>query len=200
MKLYDKDDCPFCWKVRIALQEMKLPCEIVTLQANDDRSVLDQYSPQGTTPILVYNDMGLWESGVILEFLVDLSGGALMPSDAQGHAKARLLHVFSDKLVGEGLREVVFEKRSKPEAEWDLGRIAKGEALWRQRLDWLEAELGGREFFLGQFSVAECALYPRFALAEKFGVGVDDRHPNLKHWYGALGSRPSIAASAPKSW
>ena len=200
MKLYDKDDCPFCWKVRIALQEMKMPCEIATLGPDDDRSALDQFSPQGTTPLLVYNDMGIWESAVIIEYLVDLSGGALMPSDAQGHARARLLHVFSDKLVGEGLREVVFEKRSKAEAEWDKERIAKGEAAWRERLDWLEAEIGGREFFLGQFSVAECALYPRFALAQRFGVGVDDRHPNLKRWYLALGSRPSIAASAPKGW
>lgn len=198
MLLYDKDDCPFCWKVRAAAAELGIALEIVAAASEEGKAGVARHSPQGTSPVLVDGDLGIWESAVIVEYLDDLAGGRLLGGDAATRARARLLQVFSDRVVGEGLREVVFEKRSKPQDQWDLERIAKGEALWRGHLGWLEASLGEAEFFLGDFSVAECALYPRFAMAARFGVGVDDRHPSLKGWFERLKDRPSIVASRPE--
>ena len=198
MLLLDKDDCPFCWKVRAAAAELGVALDLVPAASEEGKAGVARHSPQGTAPVLVDGDLGIWESAVIVEYLDDRAGGRLMGGDAETRARARLLQVFSDRVVGEGLREVVFEKRSKPQEQWDLERIAKGETLWRGHLGWLEAALGEAEFFLGDFSAAECALYPRFALAGKFGVGVDERHPRLKRWFGRLHDRPSITASRPK--
>ncbi|MEZ5840123.1 MAG: glutathione S-transferase family protein [Hyphomicrobiales bacterium] len=200
MKLLDKDDCPFCWKVRIAIAELGLDCEIVTPGANDDKSEVNRHSPQGTSPVLVDGDLGIWESAVIIEYLDDLADGRLMGKTPERRATARLYQVFSDRLTGEGLRDIVFEKRSRPEAQWDREKLARAEAVWRGHLGWLEARLGEAAFFLGEFSAAECALYPRLALAEKFGVGVDGRHPNMARWYESLHARPSITSSRPKGW
>ena len=198
MLLLDKDDCPFCWKVRAAAAELGVALDLVPAASEEGKAGVARHSPQGTAPVLVDGDLGIWESAVIGENFHGRPPGPLSGGDAGTRARARLLQVFSDRVVGEGLREVVFEKRSKPQEQWDLERIAKGETLWRGHLGWLEAALGEAEFFLGDFSAAECALYPRFALAGKFGVGVDERHPRLKRWFGRLHDRPSITASRPK--
>lgn len=200
LRLFNKDDCPFCWKVRIALAETKTDYELITLGPDDDRSVLERLSPSATTPVLVNGDGAIWESAVIVEYINERAANALLRGSRAERARARLLHSYADSHIGPHLREVVFEKRSKPKADWDLERIAKGEAGWRSCLDWLETVLRGRDFFVGQFSLAECALYPRFALAERFGVGVDGRHPGLLAWYVGLHARTSCCDSQPIGW
>jgi len=200
LRFFHKDECPFCWKARIALAETGTDYELITLGPGDDRGELDRLSPSGTTPVLADDRLVIWESAVILEYLNDQSGGLLMPTSDHGRAQARLLQAYSDSQIGRHLREVVFEKRGKPEIQWDRERIAKGEAGWRRCLDWLEAHLRRQDFFSGSFGVAECALYPRFALAERYSVGVDGRHPGLLRWYTALSERPSCRATRPASW
>ena len=201
MRLFHKNECPFCWKVRIALAELDWPYDLITLGPDDDRTELRQFTPQDSTPVLVANGHGIWESSVILEFIHDCDGGeALLPTEPSARAQARLLHAYSDGKIGPALREVVFEKRAKPEAEWDLDRIAKGDAAWRERLDWLEKEIGDGPFFVERFSFAECALIPRFGLAERYGVGVDDRHPKLAAWWAEMRERPSALKTRPEGW
>lgn len=117
MRLFNKDDCPFCWKVRIALAEIGREHELTTLGPNDDRGELDTLSPSGTVPVLVDGDAVIRESAVIMECLNDVSDGVLMPGDPVERARTRLLHSYSDRNIGADLREVVFEKRSKPEAD-----------------------------------------------------------------------------------
>ena len=122
----------------------------------------------------------------IIHYLEDLSGSnnTLFPGDLSERNKARSLQIYSNSLIGKELREVIFEKRNKPEQEWDIERINEGELGWRRCLDWLEQQLESTDHFLASgFSVADAALLPRFALAEKYGVGVDQRHPRLHDWY-----------------
>lgn len=199
-RLFHKEECPFCWKARIALAEAGIDYDLTVLGPDDDRGTLNRHSPSGSTPFLLDGDLAIWESAVIVEYAADRAPTALLPADAGARARARLLHSYSDTQVGRSLREVVFEKRSKPEKAWDRERIAAGEDGWRACLDWLDNELNGRRFFAGVFSVAECALFPRFALADHYGVGVDNRHPALKIWFDALCQRPSCAATLPSGW
>lgn len=193
IQLYNKAECPFCLKVRIALAEADIDYELITLGADDDRAILKHLSPSGTMPILKVAELAIWESAVIVEFINDMAADKLLPATPEQQAKARLLHAYSDNQVGTQLREVIFAKRDIPEAEWDWQRINAGEAGWRQCLDWLEQQLAEEDYFAQQFSIAECALYPRFSLAEKYGVGVDEQHPRLQHWYDRIKQRASCS-------
>jgi len=200
LRLFDKDECPFCWKVRIALAETNIEYDLITLGPDDDRTELNRFSPNGTTPVLVQGEQAIWESAVIVEYINDVAPGILLPGEASARAHARLLHRYSDHQIGQHLREVIFEKRAKPEREWDWDRIVKGENGWRGCLDWLEGTLEEQDFFAGPFSMAECALFPRFALADRYGVGVDDRHPRMLRWYTQLCKRASCAVTRPAAW
>jgi len=199
--LYERTDCPFCWKVRLALTELGLEYEIVATRLGEKHPELIRLSPTGTVPVLVDADTVIWESAVILEYLDGrYSPGALFPGDAAEQARIRLLHAYSDKIVGSCLRELVFEKRSKPESEWDEAIIQASERKWRDCQSRMERDLGENPFFGGHFCAADCALAARFGVAEAYGAGVTAEFPRLQRWYATLIERPSWKSAYPSSF
>ncbi|MFK8068561.1 MAG: glutathione S-transferase family protein [Gammaproteobacteria bacterium] len=188
LHFYSKTACPFCWQIKLALSYYDLDYEL-TEWSEPDKDFILKYSPQATVPLILDDDIFIWDSGAIIYYLEDISDQkkTLFPGNLSDRNKARLLQTYNNSIVGKGLREVVFEKRSKPEAEWDLERIKKGEEAWNKSLDWLESEVESDSFFLtAGFSIADAALLPRFGLAEHYGVGVDEKHPRLFEWFNSL--------------
>jgi glutathione S-transferase len=198
MHLYDKPECPFCWKVKLALVEMQIDWEETVFRTPERPDDFLALNPAGTVPVLSDGATVITDSSVILEYLEDKAGTpTLLPQASASRANARALHLYSAAAIGPVLREVVFEKRDKPEAEWDWGRIEAGAIGWIACLQRLEPWLGGNEFFAEVFSFAECALIPRFGLAELYGVGVTKALPNLFAWFERMKARPSYARTMP---
>jgi len=200
MLLYDKPECPFCFKVRIALAEQD---RRFTHRPHDDpeaKAERERLSPTGTVPILVLDDgYVMTESNVIMEYLAD-TGSGLLPEQPEARATARALAHFSDNTVGKAVREVIFEKRGKPQAKWDWQRIEAGISAWREQcLPHLSDALGGNQYFAGSsYSLADAALTARFALAEAYGVDVPAQYDNLRDWYARMVRRPSFRTAAPE--
>lgn len=192
--LVQRSDCPFCWKVRLAFAEAGLPYRV------RPRVAEERIGPDGTVPVLLDGDLVIWESAVIAERVAELAPAAgLMPNDPDQRARVRLLHSYSDRVAGIGLREVIFEKRSKPREHWDVERITEGTRRWESSLEWLEGELGDHSYFGGgTFSLADCALVPRFHLAEQFGLPLGARHRRLTQWLARARQRPSFLATRPE--
>lgn len=185
LQLYSKKECPFCWQVKIALKHFDIDYHLKEWKTPDKEYLL-KFSPQGSSPVLLDNDLSIWDSIPIVYYLEDISidEKTLFPGDIKERTKARLLHTYSNSVAGRDLREVIFEKRSKLESDWDMERIKIGEQGWRKTLDWLEFEIEASDSFLSAgFSVADVALLPRFGLAEHYGVGVNEDHPNLFNWF-----------------
>jgi glutathione S-transferase len=201
LKLYERTDCPFCWKVRIAMSELNLGVEKYNSNLGEPHPEVLRLSPKKTVPVLLDGDYAIWESGVILEYLSDLRGdGTLFPEDPRGCANVRLLHQYSDTVVGPALRGLVFERRSKAEADWDLDLINQSEMSWDNCLEWLQQSLAGQEYFAGEFSAADCALAARFGVAEAYSAGVDDRFPELLQWFDRMKHKRSWGESYPSSF
>lgn len=200
MQMVDRAECPFCWKVRIALAELGLTAQKVLWEKGWPAPPLLDFSPQRTTPVFMDGDIVLWESSIILDYLDERYGPhVLLGAEPELRARARTLQHYSDRIVGPSLREVVFEKREKPEAKWDMARIEQGLSGWRRCMAQLEMWLGDAAYFVGDFSVAECALLPRFGLAETYGAGVDPSFPALFAWFRANKERPSYLRSQPRA-
>lgn len=196
-KLYDKPECPFCWKVRLALHESGIDVERIDSQSPLHRRLWQALTPSKTVPVLLAGTHVIHESTVILEYLADIDG-RLLPDQPADRIQSRQLNAYSDTVVGAALREVVFEKRDKAEAEWDQMRIQLGVEGFERALDYLSKQLGGRAFFAGRYSFPECALTARFGLAEAYGVAIPDRFANLQDWFARMKSRPSYRATAPQ--
>ena len=199
--LYERTDCPFCWKVRIALAELGVEHHIEATRLGEKHPEVTRLSPTGTVPVLVDGDTAIWESAVILEYLDSRYGpGQLFPGTPAEQASVRLLHAYSDKIVGGCLRDLVFEKRSKREADWDGDIIAVSLDKWRNCQVSLEEQLDNRPGFGQDYSAADCALAARFGVAEAYGAPVTAEFPALSAWYAKVKGRPSWQQAYPGSF
>ena len=199
--LYERTDCPFCWKVRLALAALGVSYESVATKLGVKHPQVTKYSPIGTVPVMKDGDVVIWESGVMLDYLERCYGpGQLVPLDPAEAARAWSLHAYSDKVIGPALRGLVFEKRSRPEAEWDLDVIRESAEKWRHCLVWLEACVGEWASFGTTLSVGECAVAARLGVAEVYDAGVTSTYPALERWYCGLNEQPFWQAAYPASF
>lgn len=197
--LYHRDDCPFCWKVRLGLAELGVDYQRVDTVLGEKHPAVIKHNPKGSVPVFIDGETIIWESNTILEYLDERYGsGNLFPGDAAQRSQVRLLLSYSDSIVGPALRGLVFEKRSKPEAEWDWGLINASEQAWRNCLQQLEEWLGDKVYFAKEFSAAECALLPRFGIAEAYGAAASEDFPQLARWFAQAKQRPSYSNTYPQ--
>lgn len=199
--LYERTDCPFCWKVRIALAALGVPYESVGTELGVKHPQVLKYSPTGTVPVMQDGDVAIWESGVMLDYLERCYGpGRLVPSDPAYAARAWSLHAYCDKVIGPALKGLVFEKRSRPEREWDLDLIGESAEKWRDCQVWLEASVGEWALDDNALNVGECALAARLGVAEVYDAGVTSEFPALEAWYCRLTEQPFWKAAYPTSF
>ncbi len=201
ISLYQRTDCPFCWKVRLALAELELDYTSIDLELGEKHPDLGVHSPTGTVPMLIDGDVIIWESSVILDYLNSrYGGGRLIPAEPGEEARVRSLLSYSDKIVGACLKDLVFEKRSRPESEWDANLLQNASAKWHACQVYLDDQLGDRQFFGESYSVADCALGARFGVAEAYGAAVTEEFPSLYGWYEAIKRRANWSVAYPGSF
>lgn len=177
--LYHRDDCPFCWKVRLAFAMSSVNPGLVEVERGTRNEIVDRLSSSKTIPVYKDDEVIITQSQILVEYISDaFCKGRLFLGDAAMKANIRSLCDYSDKEIGKALRGLIFEKRDKPQNEWDRDIIEQSQRSWNKCLDKLENEISGPHFF-GLFSAADCALLPRFALAERYGAGVTQSHPQL---------------------
>lgn len=203
MKLYSGPLSLFARKVEIALAEKALACERIMVPftqtegyAPKDPGVLAA-NPKGQVPVLIDGDLALFDSTVIFEYLEDaFPHPPLYPLDPRDRARCRLLELAADEIVMPLVRPLMH--RSEPRgprfaeleaaAENAYGPLA---AQYRQ----LDARLGERDYFCGDFSVADIAVFMVLLFARRLkGPGFADL-PALTAWYARMAARPPVAAA-----
>lgn len=197
IKLYNKPECPFCWKIRIALAELGIKAEIIDSQSEQHIEEWRSLTPRKTVPVLVIDNVVIYESNVILEYLSE-AYGPLLPINPIECISSRHVNQYSDGVIGAGLREVIFEKRGKQAKEWDLERIKLGTEAFKKALEYLSIELGDKEYFSSCYSLPELALTARFGLAEAYGVEIPACYKNLSDWFQRMKKRPSYQTTTPQ--
>jgi glutathione S-transferase len=154
-------------------------------------------NPVGKVPALIDEGVIVHDSTIINEYLEEkFTGRPLLPPDPVTRARARAFEDYADAYLMPSLIKIFYEVR-KPEAERDLARIADGERETRAHFAYLDRELSGREYFAGEFSLADISFVPPLANLERAGVTIVDEFPNLKAWWNRMKARPSFAASWP---
>jgi len=198
--LYQRPDCPFCWKVRIVAFESQLNFDEIVVQLDKKHPDVVALNPNATVPVLIDGDLIIYESSQIIEYLLDkFPELPLMPGSAKTRARIRQLHSYSDSKLGRVLFPYIKEKRdSTTHVVSDQMKESTSRA-WLEEQSILAEKLGDREFFAGDFSVAECALIPRFCLAITHGLPIDERFENLINWYARCVDRPSFEKALPQT-
>jgi GST-like protein len=180
-------------KVSIALEEFGLPYKSHPIDISKDEQFAPAFlkiSPNNRIPAIVDNDngMSLFESGAILIYLADKTG-KLMPK--QGEDRYRVMEWLMWQMGGIGpmLGQVHhFVKYNKGKAPYAEERYSKEAARLYGVLD---RRLEGREFLVGDYSIADIATWPWISRFEWQEIDMN-KFPNVKRWYTAIANRPAV--------
>jgi glutathione S-transferase len=149
-------------------------------------------NPYGKVPVLIDEDIVIYDSTIINEYLdEEYPNPRLMPEDSAGRARVRLLEDFADNSFTPPAGMILTELH-KPEGERDTEKIRKYQSEIARILGRLEANLEGKEYLTGDFSLADVAFVPRILVLSQLGVELDARLQNVASWIGRLRERPSV--------
>lgn len=197
IKLYHDVPSTNSDRVKIALAEKGLTWEGVWVKLSKREQKSPEHlkrNPYGKIPVLDDDGKILFESCIINEYLDEkYPNPPLMPKDPYLRARGRILVDYALNYLHEpywALRGEIMMKKN--DAERDQKIIADTRAELAKRLDYLESELGNKLFMLGEFSLVDIDIFPRFPRMESFGVVPSPNLPRLSAWYERMKQRPSV--------
>ena len=192
MKLYYFPS-PNPQKVRFAMLEMKLDCEIVPVdltKREQRRPEFLAFNPVGRVPVLTDGDLTLWESHAILAYLGDKTG-KLWPSSAAGRADALRWLFFLSAHISPPATELAFNRIAVKltGAPADEAAIARGEKALPDVIRIVEGQLANRKWMLGdEFTLVDCAYGPVLNVIDRAGFNLGD-FPKTRKYLEAIRAR-----------
>jgi glutathione S-transferase len=181
------------------LEELGLPYE-VKRYARDRRTMLAplelrRVHPLGKSPVIEDLDARsgagriVAETGAIVEYLVEKADGRLGPPPQREAVLLyrQFLHYAEGSMMPPLLAMLVVRRLGL------LGRPARAplQRMLDAHLDWLEAELGERDWFAGDTFTAADVMMSFPLEASRHRAGLDESRPNLIAWLDRIHARPA---------
>jgi glutathione S-transferase len=195
IKLYDAVPSSNSDRVKIALHEKGLPHERVTLnlaKKDQKRPEFLKLNPYGKVPVIDDGGQILFESCIINEYLDEkYPNPPLTPKDPYLRGRGRVLVDYGLNYTHEPYWALRGEML-KPEAERNAAIVEEKREILRELLRYLEDALGDNTYFLGELSLTDIAIIPRFLRAETYGALPAPSLPRLGAWLNRMKDRPSV--------
>jgi len=195
IKLYDYTTSPNCQRVKVVLEEKKLPYEIVPVDLPKKEQKKPEFlklNPYGKVPVIADGETVLYESCLINEYLEEkYPERPLMPKDPAKKAKIRILIDFGMNHLDAPYRKVRIEM-AKEEKEQNQQAVEEGTRELKDLLKRFEQELGDQPYLAGDFSLVDAALIPRLNRLAQWGFLSDPALSRLSQWHKRMKERPSV--------
>ncbi len=202
MKLFGTPGSPFVRKVRLVLEEKRIPYEYVLAPAATRETMVWPLNPLGKIPVLAGDDgRVVYDSPVIVEYLDGLaSDPRLLPQAFSDRIEVKRWEALGDGiaeatvLISHDYRKPVDKRESEAWYEKQRQKIHRGLAAMVQ-------ELGNREYCYGNtYTLADIAA--GFALEyldqELPEFGWRKLYPSLGQLAERLGARESFRKTRPE--
>ncbi|EAW11960.1 glutathione S-transferase family protein [Aspergillus clavatus NRRL 1] len=192
---------PNPWKVVFILEELSIPYEHKYVEFDQiKKEPYVNINPNGRVPAIEDPNTGitLWESGAILEYLVETYDKEHTISFPAGtpeyfHAKQWLHFQMSGQgpYFGQAVWFTVYHPEKIESAkERYFNEVRRVSGVLDK---WLE----GREYLVGnKYSYVDSAFTPWYAIIPKItgdSIGLEKDFPNLNAWLNRIKERPAIA-------
>jgi glutathione S-transferase len=195
IKLYDAVPSSNSDRVKYVLHEKGLAYERVTLdlaKKDQKRPEFLKLNPYGKVPVIDDNGKVLFESCIINEYLDEkYPDPPLMPKDPYLRGRGRILVDYALNCLHEpywALRTEIMKKDS----ERNKSVMEEKRATLRELLQYLEDALGEKSYFLGEISLTDFAVLPRFLRMEAYGALPHPSLPRVEGWLKRMKQRPSV--------
>jgi len=184
---------PNGWKVSIALEEMGLPyvVRVIDFAANEQKA--DWYvklNPNGRIPTLIDDGFALFESGAILIYLAEKTG-KFLPRDTQSRSRVMQWLMFQMSAIGPMMGQANVFLRYFPEKIQPA--IDRYQREVTRLFGVLDRQLAAHEYVVGDYSIADMALWPWVSGYEWSGVSVEE-FSHLQRWLAKVAERPAVQA------
>ncbi len=185
---------------------------VISLEAPDFKERIVALSPTGKVPVLIDNNVHVWESLAILEYLADkFPNAGLWPAAAAARAHARSLaaemhagFVPLRRHCPMNVRRPVTPRELTPEVWEDVQRI---EEMWAD----CRARFGkGGPFLFGAFGAADAMYAPVVSRLHTYGIEVGAAAraymqavmalPAWAEWAAAARQEPWVLARCEVDW
>ena len=194
LKLISFELCPFVQRSVITLLEKRMDYEITYLtmdELNNPPQWFRDISPFGKVPVLRVDEVTVFESSVIMEYIDEISPPTLHPDDPLQRALNRAWMKFGEELL-------FSQYRYATAADESASNKCQQEVV--EGLNRLEAVITDEQFFNGSdFCLIDAAYAPFFMrldiLEGQHHVGFYDNKPRISKWASACRERETVKKS-----
>lgn len=188
---------PNGWKVAIMLEECGLGYEARFLDIFHGAQLTPEFltiNPNAKMPAIVDHDVAgepvpVFESGAILWYLAEKTG-RFMPTDPIGRKETIEWLFWQTGNQGPMAGQLAHFRMYGPKDGQDYAlKRYKGE--YERSLAVLERRLRGREFIVGDYSIADMLCFPWAFIAKNLDVSLDP-FPEVKRWRETIKARPAV--------
>jgi glutathione S-transferase len=183
-------------EVKIVMAEKGIPFESVDVHADvkvKESEDFKKASPKGTVPAIVDGSVFMSEAYTINEYLEDkYPQNSVLPKDKGERANIRAWVMGYDKRLCLKIGLLLIECLLKPKEQQKEETKVKLRAEIFSALREVNDFLSSKEYFFGNYSLADASLTPHLAALPRVGIELGDELPGVKHWMERVKARPSF--------
>ena len=179
----------------MVLHEKGIDFEVHEVDLGNKSEEFLSVSPYGKVPVLRVNGTSLYESNIVNEYLDEVyESPKLMPEDPEERALVRSWMAFADDFFFPS----VYRVRMGLQRGYSEDEIQGAKEKLYDALSRLEHQLEGREYLVGEYTLADIAHAGNFhrlrGLAKSGEVSLE-KYPKVMVWIERVESRESYQAS-----
>lgn len=192
MRLYNVSYSGNSYKVRLLLAHLGVPCEIVEVDILKGASRTPDFlriNPNGRTPVLDDDGFILAESNAILAYLA--RGTKYLPDERKAFALVFQWLFFEQYSHEPFIATSRFWLQHKPDSPERTAMLAsKRDGGWAA-LNVMEDHLAKNDFFVGDYSIADIALFGYTHVSHEGCFPLDD-FPTIRAWIERVKAQPEF--------
>ena len=178
------------------LEELELPYELNRMDFHPKDLKSDEHRarhPLGRVPVLDDGDISIFESGAIVEYILERhKNGGLKPAvDAPTYPEYLQWFHYCEGMVMPPVNTIVVQTLLLPPERRDETVLGQAQRLLTKALAPVDEALAGRDYLIGDFSGADIMLGHACFMGNRLGCVTDDM-ANLKGYVARIAARPAF--------
>ena len=178
------------------LEELELPYEVNNMAFHPKDLKSDEHRkrhPLGRIPVLDDGDIRIYESGAIIEYVLERhkNGGLKPSSDDINYPDFLQWFHYCEGMVMPPINTIVVQTILLPPERRDETVLGQAQRLLTKSLAPVDEALEGKEYLIGNFSAADIMLGHACFMSNRMGC-VPDEMSNLKKYVENITNRPAF--------
>ena len=178
------------------LEELELPYDINKMAFSQEDLKSEEHRarhPLGRVPVLDDGDVQIYESGAIVEYVLERhKNGGMKPSvDSELYPQYLQWFHYCEGMVMPPVNTIVVQTVLLPPDRRDETALKQAQKLLGKALQPVNESLTGKDYLIGDFSGADIMLGHACFMSNRLGC-VPDEMEHLKGYVGRVEARPAF--------